>query len=69
MEYCTSNPRKIYKMERGNNGNKNFFSFLRKSLDLLKGYPKSHHQHIIMKGKAYAIHNHGTKDHTAAGKD
>ena len=53
MEYCPGNRKKI-KSGKG------------KYRDLLEGYTKAQHQHIIVRGKANAINDHGTKGHIAA---
>ena len=37
--------------------------------DLLEGHTKAQHQHIIVRGKANAINDHGTKGHNAASQD
>ena len=41
----------------------------KKYRDLLEGHTKAQHQHIIVRGKANAINDHGTKGHIAASQD
>ena len=40
-----------------------------KYMDLLEGHTKAQHQHIIVRGKANAINDHGTKGHITASQD
>ena len=54
MEYCPGDRRK---------------SKREKYRDLLEGHTKAQHQHIIVRGKANAINDHGTKGHIAASQD
>ena len=57
MEYSPGNRRKS-KPEKG-----------KIYRDLLEGHTKAQHQHTIVRGKANAINDHGTKGHIAASQD
>ena len=60
MKYFTGNPRKIIQKKKEEMKTKN--TLLEKILDL-EWHPETHHQQTIIRGKANAVNDYGTKNH------